>query len=250
MKKRSNTILIILVILVIAFVVYSKNQSSPSVPTVSPTQEEHLPLAIKITEADIKEANFTGTKASIAGGGAVADAARKYVDETIADFKSEADTDVPEMRKEFGVDSPSASYSINIDATYVKGSRTESIVLSTYTYTGGAHGNTSYKVFTASLENGKIISLSDIIERGKQNSFTSLVKQKLYSWRPEGSDALVVFEDAVKDLTFNSFSDWSLDDKNLILYFDQYEIGPGVLGEVAFPLSLTEIKDFLNTGYL
>jgi hypothetical protein len=55
-----------------------------------------------------------------------------------------------------------------------------------------------------------------------------------------------VFPEDVAALTFDSFTNWSMDDKNLIIYFDQYEIGPSVLGEVAFPLPLEKIKSFLN----
>jgi hypothetical protein len=50
----------------------------------------------------------------------------------------------------------------------------------------------------------------------------------------------------VDNLKFESFSNWSMDEENLTLYFSQYEIGPGVLGPVAFPIPLTKIKDFLK----
>lgn len=88
------------------------------------------------------------------------------------------------------------------------------------------------------------MSLSDIIKTEKQTAFTELVKKELNAWKPDGT--VVVFPEAVADLTFNSFKSWTIDDKNINIYFDQYEIGPGVLGAVMFPISLEKIKDFLN----
>ena len=37
-----------------------------------------------------------------------------------------------------------------------------------------------------------------------------------------------------------------LPNKNLIIYFDQYQIGPSALGAIVFPLPLDKIKDFLQ----
>ncbi len=206
--------------------------------------------SIKITKKEIKEDNFTGNMPIITGKGKLADAGRTYVDTTIKDFRTEANRDVPPMKKQFGADSPTASYEIDIDAKYIKSDKTESIVMVVYTYTGGAHGNSLYKVLTATLgKDAKILSLSEVINTSDQTAFTDLIKKELLAWRPSSTDASPVFPDDVNALKFNSFVDWSLDDKNLTLYFDQYEIGPGVLGGVAFPISLDKIKNFLNTYY-
>ena len=55
-----------------------------------------------------------------------------------------------------------------------------------------------------------------------------------------------VFQDDVKKLTFDSFKNFSFDETSLVIYFDKYEIGPGALGAVAFPLSLTTIQQYLS----
>ena len=88
------------------------------------------------------------------------------------------------------------------------------------------------------------MSLSDVIKKEKQTAFTELVKKELNAWRPDGT--IVVFPETVTELTFASFKSWNLDDKNINIYFDQYEIGPVVLGAVVFPISLEKIKDLLN----
>ncbi len=151
---------------------------------------------------------------------------------------------MPDLRRQFGEDNPTANYSIDINAKEIKSAETDSIIISVYTYTGGAHGSSYYKVFNVSVLEDKILFLSDIITGNKQTVFTERVKNELNNWKPDG--AVVVFGEEVNGLTFASFKNWTLDDKTLTIYFDQYEIGPGVLGAVGFPISLDKVKDLLN----
>ena len=197
-----------------------------------------------ISEKEITEDNFSGTVAQVEGDTPVAKAASDYIERVVSEFKISADQEVPQMRKQFGPDSPPATYSIDVNASRVESEDTESAVISVYTYTGGAHGSTAYKVFTGSRTSGALLSLEDVIKGEKKAEFTAYVKNKLLDWNPDGSGQ-VVFPEEVGKLTFPSFSSWSLSSENLTLYFSQYEIGPGVLGAVAFPLPLAEVKDFL-----
>ena len=211
----------------------------------TPKQVVNTPPSISITSKTIKEDNWSGKVAVVSGTNTLAAKSREYVDKTVADFRKQANTDVPAMRLEFGTETP-PQYELNIDAKYIKGTKAESVVMSVYTYTGGAHGNSSYKVISASLTSGKILSLSSIIKTDKQVAFTDLVKKELNNWKPDGNSVSPVFPEEVKALKFASFTNWSLDDKYVTLYFSQYEIGPGVLGPIAFPLSLDKVKNFLN----
>ncbi len=251
-NKYKGLFYITALVLVLVVGLYLKSRSTPipTTPETPVTQElEKTTPAPTIGSEKIKEENFSGSKPTIPGSSALVLAARAWVDKSIAEFKAEADTDVPDMREKFGADSPTANYTIDISAKDIKGPKTESIILSQGTYTGGANGNTLYKVFTASLSSGKILSLQTIIKKDKQAAFTSYVKKALTAWRPEGSTESVVFEDDIKGLEFSTFANWSLDNKNLTIYFDKYQIGPGALGAVAFPLSLSKIKDFLEPTY-
>ncbi len=245
-KQKSETLIVLigLVIIVLGVIFIKKPQSS--VDTDPKGQTPNTLTPITITKNNIKEVNFTGSKAVILGSGAMADAARMYINETIELFKQSADAEVPPMRSEFGADSPSANYEIELNAKYVRGQKTESIIIDQYVYTGGANGSSSFKVFTASRATGKLLSLGNVIIPSKQEAFTALVKKELNEWRPEGSTEIAVFPEDVNTLTFSSFRNWSYNDRNLILYFDKYEIGPGVLGAVAFPLPLSKIQGFLT----
>lgn len=249
-KKSTSSIfilLLVLIIIVLCFFLFKKNATTPAPINTSPAVVATTPITI--TEQDFQEANFTGKHPVITGSGALPDAARSFITQSISSFKESADQDVPAMRAQFGTDTASDDYELDIKATYLKGSTTESIVVDEYVYTGGANGNSVYKVFTDSATTGKLLSLSDVIVPAKQAAFTALVKSKLSTWAPDGSDGPVVFPDAVKELTFASFTDWSLDAKNLTLYFSKYDIGPGALGAVTFPISRTALTGDITAGY-
>lgn len=222
---------------------FNNKEKEPVAPTLAGPKDTTSPFII--TKEDIKEENFTGSVARISGDSQLAKRSEEYINQIFSEFKTQANMDVPDMRKQFGADSPGASYSIDISASRSESEGTESAVISVYTYTGGAHGSSSYKVFTALKASDKVLSLGDIVQTDKKEAFASYVKNKLEKWSPNG-DAPVVFEEEVEGLTFESFSNWSLDEENLILYFSQYEIGPGVLGAVAFPLPLKDLKDLLK----
>ncbi len=248
MKTNIKVLVAVVVLIIVGILAHAYMGQKPSASRDTiPEVVQQDPTPVSITKADIKEANFTGTRVVVKGSSAAAVAAQKYVDKTILEFKKRADTEVPDMRKEFGSAAAPASYSIDFDAKYIKGDKTESVIVSEYDYTGGANGMDIYKVFNASLADNKLLSLSSVIKADQKDAFVAYVKKALNDWRPDGSGEMVVFPEDVNALTFDSFTNWSLDNKNLTLYFDKYEIGPGVLGEVAFPLSLSEISSFLTT---
>ena len=226
-------------------VYFYKQSRSEVFNNTSPTEEQAEKTPITITSKEIRDDNFTGSEPVIVGEGKLADAAREYVTNSVAQFRAQANAEVPAIREDWGEDSPAGSYAIEIGATTTEGEKTRSIVVTEYIYSGGAHGSSSYKVFTASKEGGELLSLSDMIKDDKQIAFTELVKEKLNVWRPAGSETAVVFPDDVAGLSFEMLSNWAIDGDNFILYFSQYEVGPGVLGAFPFPIPLWELSEFL-----
>lgn len=237
-----------IVVMCVALVGYWLINRPNNEPTVNPEDKisgnEEVPIAIE--KVDIKETNFTGSKPAISGSAQIAIEAQKYINAQIAEFKKSADEEVPDMRDKFGADHPTANYTVDIEAKYLPGTKTDSIVLNMYFYTGGANGNSLYTVFTENNATGEILKLKDLVKKDQQLAFANLVKTSLLNWRPEESEGLVVFEDTVQELTFDMLSDFSLDDKNLTLYFDKYEVGPGALGAIAFPIPLTKVSGMLT----
>lgn len=244
MKKLFEVILLLAVLAGLYFL-YTQNKSG----TVDDQKEKVAEISgpIFITLEEIQEENFTGSRPVIAGEGLLAQTVREHIANTIQEFKTQADKDVPQMREDFGPDSPPATYTIEIQAEQIESEETSSIIIGEYVYTGGAHGSSTYKVFTSSKQSGELLSLSDIIKEEQQKEFTKLIKEKLLKWSPDQSmPAPVVFEDEIASLTFTSLTNWALDNDNLIFYFSQYEVGPGALGAFPFPVSLAEISNMLK----
>lgn len=247
-----NTIKNVLIILIVVglgiFLLRSRVNTTPT-PTTPTKPTEVKRNEITITSKKLKETNFAGSMSVVSGSSKLALESISFINKTIDEFKKQADVDVPDMRDKFGADAPMANYTIDIEATHKTNKKVESIVISVYAYTGGANGNSSYKVINALPDGGRLLSLSDIVVKGKESALLSVVKKSLKSWVPKGSDAPVVFPEAVDELTFDNLSNWSLDDMNLYIYFDKYAIGPGVLGAVVYPVPLSQIKGLLSTNF-
>jgi hypothetical protein len=247
--RRENALKNMAILLLVILAIWLGFRHPKTAPAPEPENSAQAPAntssGISITKEKITEANFSGSRPVITGGGDLADAARSFVDKTLSDFKTQADKEVPDIKAHFGADEPAAMYTLDIDAKDIKGPKTESIVLVEDIYTGGANDNEVFKVFTASLASGKLLDLSDVIKTSQQAPFTELVKKELDAWQPSGTTAPVVFTDEVDSLKFSDFTDWSLDSQNLTLYFSKYAIGPGVLGAVPFTISLDKLSDML-----
>jgi hypothetical protein len=236
-----------IVVVIIAFIyVYVTKEPQKEVAQTVPQEQTAKREPITITKKDIKEENFSGSTITITGENTLVKTARKYVDTSISDFRARADVEVPDLKKQFGPDVSAADYSIDLDGTYIESAKTESLVTSSYAYTGGANGMSTYKVFTASKADGHIIPITEAVEKGSQAAFVKTVQDALIAWRPEGMEETPVFKDEVTKLTMADMTNWSLDDKNLTVYFDKYAVGPGALGPVAFPLPLSKVQGFLN----
>lgn len=243
MKKFSLIIVILISAFAASFFLDKKEEvvNQTSIPIENAEKEE-----IKITKKEIKETNFSGNTIQFSGVSPLAKVARNYVAITIADFELRANEEVPELKNQFGSNVAALEYSIELEGSYKEGPKTESIVISSYVYTGGANGMSFYKVFTASKRSGQVISITEAIEQSSQTDFVKLVQDALIVWRPEGVPEMVVFEEEVRNLSLSDMANWTLDDKNLTIYFDKYQVGPGALGAVAFPLPTKNIQAFLN----
>jgi hypothetical protein len=243
--KKTLVAITILLLAVFGAYWYAQTQKPGEEAGKTPPPEQTL-TPITITSKEILEENYTGSQPVILGEGKLPETARSYIETLVTEFAAQADAEVPGMREEWGEDSGAASYNIEIGAKLLQSEQTRSIVITEYVYTGGAHGSSSYKALTASSKSGELLSLSDILKEGKKTAFTELAKKKLNGFRPSGSETPVVFPEDVADLSFDSFKNWALDNNDLILYFAQYEVGPGVLGAFELNIPRTELAEVLR----
>ncbi|KGM95113.1 hypothetical protein Z968_09940 [Clostridium novyi A str. 4552] len=107
-----------------------------------------------------------------------------------------------------------------------------------YEFTGGAHGSTFRKSYNIDLKTGKVLNLHDVLK--DIPNYKETINKYIYdeiSQKPE-----VYFIDSFKgiygDISFN------LDEKNLIIYFQQYEIAPYSSGIIQFKIPILSLSSF------
>lgn len=108
-----------------------------------------------------------------------------------------------------------------------------SILENTYTYTGGAHPNSTTEAHTFSLLTGKELTLENLF-LGTRADIEKKVKQFLYQELEKNPDDY--FPDAKKtiaDTSLDSFHFYISKD-GIVIFFNPYEISPYVRGLVEF----------------
>lgn len=112
---------------------------------------------------------------AISGDSVLAVTARNFTEKELP-TSANVQISVPDIRKEFD-DVPPSHYTIDIAGTLVSGSKTQSIVLNEYIYTGGANGLGLYTVFTAGTKQRNCSYLQKTACR--RDAFLDLLKKRL-----------------------------------------------------------------------
>jgi len=197
-----------------------------------------------IGSEEITETYFSGSVATIHGTSVAALRAQAELTNRLDEFRAQANEQVPALHAQFGPEVPAGHYEITLSASVVESADTETIVISEYRYTGGANGMSTYTTFTSPQKGGSLIALADIVLPEQKEAFTDIVRTKLQAWAEEREGAMLFTED-VAALTFDSFTNWSVSDEALTIYFDKYAVGPGALGTIELTIPRTELADFL-----
>lgn len=114
-----------------------------------------------------------------------------------------------------------------------------SLTITYYEYTGGAHGNYVKEAFNINLRTGKKFSLADLL--GKNNSYQKTINKEIQEEIKEHQE--LYFADDVQNLkALSKDSNFYLQDNDLVIYFQIYEIAPYSTGtpEFKIPLKLFE----------
>ena len=122
-----------------------------------------------------------------------------------------------------------------------------SIILTDYQYAGGAHGSTIQSSYTFDLSTGKMLSLSDLMERGSGYStyLNSAVRQEIDKRVTSGD--LVEFDQKFSDLGTDPA--YYLSNDGIVFYFQQYEYFPYAAGIQEFTIPYSNLKDMLKQVY-
>jgi hypothetical protein len=114
--------------------------------------------------------------------------------------------------------------------------KTISIAMSTDTYGGGAHGYESVKAYNYVVSSGKRLTLGDIL--GESKSKLALVNSRITKHMDD--EGIEVFDEAKTDISF-SYGNFYVDENNLTIFFNPYDIASYAAGYIAVKIPLGDI---------
>jgi hypothetical protein len=108
-------------------------------------------------------------------------------------------------------------------------------------YAGSAHPNTQFFVLNYDLNAGKQLTLSDLFAPGSDylSRLSAAARKQLTS------GDFPLFDEGLEPVDSN-FSNWNLQDKNLVISFDQEQIAPHAAGTLSATIPLTDLEDILK----
>ncbi len=123
-----------------------------------------------------------------------------------------------------------------------------SILVKYYKYSGGAHGYYEYIPYNFDLRSGKNLTLKEIFKQGVDYKIiinNEIEKQiKELGKKEKDLDKVYDFYGIKENQKFY------LDDGNIVIYFDLYDIAPYAAGIPEFPIIVENIKNHISEEYL
>ncbi|MDD5639468.1 MAG: DUF3298 and DUF4163 domain-containing protein [Candidatus Pacebacteria bacterium] len=111
-----------------------------------------------------------------------------------------------------------------------------SFVINIYSFSGGAHGNSEVYTFNYDLASKKEISFNDFIGNSEDNlnKISQLAVEDLVNQRGNYGETNTVevkkeLEEGGASPNINNFSTFTFDNQILTIYYQKYQVGPGVL---------------------
>ena len=227
--------ILVLIIIVFGFFYFTKAQKQTiSVLTVAPLVTEKL--SGKYYTADLSYPQSSAAKYS---------EVYNFATSTVQDFLSQAenisDSDAKIMN--LGGD---RKYNLVITTRVATSTQTITYILSAYTFMGGAHGNTDVETFTYDAL-GKLVTLDDFFAAPYLEKVADL--SRTYFYNTLGDYANPEMIDPGTTATSTNFSAWYPTDQNITFIFQQYQVGPYVIGMPEFSIAKSDLSDIISAKF-
>lgn len=125
-----------------------------------------------------------------------------------------------------------------------------SLVLLTSDFTGGAHGSNFREIINIDVQNGRLLTLSDLFKDNvdyKQIINPEITKQ-IISREENEEQFFFKGEEGFKTIADNQ--SFYIKGDNLVICFNQYDIAPYVSGMPEFPIPISLLKPYLKEDIL
>lgn len=178
----------------------------------------------------------------------VAEAASKAVGDWAAKQQNEFTTSAVSQVQKSGVPSGEYEAKITSEVSFYSPKKLISVMCDSYSFLGGAHGISAYKVFNYGDVKGKVkeLTLADLFKKGSnyKSRVTGLILGKL----KEDEDATKVQEGEVKSLTDKQLNRFKISPEGLTFLFDHYELAPYSNGRFEVELTTEELGPDFEWG--
>lgn len=235
--------------LVLGGIVFAKGKGE----LVTPEKQEANKSIIKVETKEIKVKNeeleidfkipvITGLSDS-----KVQDNINYTLEKSTIDFKNEMEKGAKEFIKEAkkeGWEIRPFTASSDYEVSYNKNGLI-SISVTSYQYTGGAHGLASKRNYTLEIELGKELSLKDLFkdDSNYKKVIDEEIKTQIEAKKDEYFDG---------DMGFQGISDaqsFYIKDGKLVIHFGLYEIAPYASGMKEFEIPFSSLKDIIKPQF-
>jgi hypothetical protein len=180
--------------------------------------------------------------AQISGGGephiaTFNQAMSNFVARQIKGFKDSFKPDDKNLRQAADPDKPEGTLDISYRVLYADNDLV-SIIYTTYTYTGGAHGNAGSTSFNYDLKRGRMLELADLFTPAS-NYIKTIADYSINSIRERKiSDDKWIREGAAANR--KNYTSWNIVPEGLLITFDSYQVAAYAAGpqEVIIPFAV------------
>ena len=121
-----------------------------------------------------------------------------------------------------------------------------SIVSEIYTFTGGAHGTTSWAAKNIDVSQSKILLLGDLFK--PEEDYKAVINRTMLEMAENNKeDYGTLWEQPI--LSDKQQSDFYIEDGKLVIYYSPYELSYYARGFVEFPIPLENLQSYLKDEY-
>jgi hypothetical protein len=134
-------------------------------------------------------------------------------------------------------------------------SRVVSLIALSSLYSGGTHPNSVQVAYNLDIENRRILHLEDIITESGAGELGTLVRagvDEKFAMIDGGNGLFEDYADTIDNSMVygNMTAYWYLNDVGLVVFYNQYELGPYAAGIIKVELPYEALDGILNPEYL
>lgn len=157
---------------------------------------------------------------------------RSYIQTTVDDFATTAQTQAPAISEDRG---SAVQFSLDITTDVAASGQLVSYRVQTVEYRGGANANSSAETFVFAVDESELAA-SDLIAAGRQVEFLQRLRHRLYEeTNLDPTDTTGTFAEIIENIQVSDLN-LHITDAEIQVVFSEYAVAPGAAGIVSVSL--------------